>query len=235
LKILFIVPATGYYRSALSNPLGVLSIATYLKKNGYDVKIFDRNVERINIDKLIKSYNPDIIGVSIMSSRCLKDALKVSKDVKRYGKMVVWGGQIPTMNTELCFSCEYVNYVMMGEGEITWLEFARKIENSESPDKIDGIAYKENGQIVITKCRDFADLKELPLIDWSIVKRDDFVEGATDDNAIGALSWALVLAWNEDRLPKGAAPPKTWRALYCTPSRSNPSRVSRWTPCCPSR
>jgi putative spermidine/putrescine transport system substrate-binding protein len=51
-------------------------------------------------------------------------------------------------------------------------------------------------------------------IDWSIVKRDDFVEGATDDNAIGALSWALVLAWNEDRLPKGAAPPKTWQDFF---------------------
>lgn len=32
MKVLFIVSDTGYYRSGLSNPLGVLSIATYLKK-----------------------------------------------------------------------------------------------------------------------------------------------------------------------------------------------------------
>jgi anaerobic magnesium-protoporphyrin IX monomethyl ester cyclase len=175
-KVLLIVPATGYYRSALSNPLGVLSIATYLKKNGYDVKLFDRNVEKTNINKLIKSFNPDIIGISVMSSRCLKDAIRVSKTVKRYKKMLVWGGQIPTMNTELCFSCKYIDYIIMGEGELTWLEFAGKTEKSESPNEIDGIAYKENGQIVITKCRDFADLKELPLIDWTLVKPKSYYQ-----------------------------------------------------------
>jgi radical SAM superfamily enzyme YgiQ (UPF0313 family) len=169
MKILFIVPATGYYSSALSNPLGVLSIATYLKKNGYDVKICDRNVEGINMDKLITSYNPDIIGVSVLSSRSLKDALKVSKTVKEHKKMLVWGGQIPTMNTALCLSCEYIDYIIMGEGEITFLEFVRKLENSESPKGINGIAYRENGRITITKCRDFADLKDLPIIDWTLV------------------------------------------------------------------
>lgn len=176
MKILFIMPATGYYRSALSNPLGVLSIATYLKKNGYDVKINDRNVENINIDKLMKSYNPDIVGISIMSSRCLKDAQKVSKTVKKYNKMLVWGGQIPTMNTELCLSCEYVDYILMGEGEITLLEFVQKIEKSESPNEIDGLAYRENDQIIITKCREFADLKDIPLIDWTIVKPKSYYQ-----------------------------------------------------------
>ena len=176
MKILFIIPATGYYRSALSNPLGVLSIATFLKKNGYDVKLFDRNVEKSNIDKLIKSYNPDIIGVSVMSSRCLKDAIKVSKTAKKYSKMLIWGGQIPTMNTALCFECKDVDYIMMGEGELTWLEFVRKIEKSESPNDIDGTAHKVNGQVAITKCRDFADLKEIPLIDWTLVKPKSYYQ-----------------------------------------------------------
>ncbi|MEI6579186.1 MAG: radical SAM protein, partial [Eubacteriales bacterium] len=81
----------------------------------------------------------------------------------------VWGGQIPTMNTALCLSSDDIDYIIMGEGEITWLEFVQKLENSESPNEIDGIAYNENWQIIITKCRDFAVLKELPIIDWTIV------------------------------------------------------------------
>jgi len=176
LKILFIVPATGYYRSALSNPLGVLSIATYLKKNGYEVKIYDRNVENINIEKLMMSYNPDIVGLSVMSARCLKDALRVSKIVNKLHKMLIWGGQIPTMNTKLCLSCEYINYIIMGEGEITWLELVKKLLNSEVPNSIEGLAFKENGQIVITKCREFADLKDLPLIDWTLVKPKSYYQ-----------------------------------------------------------
>ncbi|MEI6578516.1 MAG: radical SAM protein [Eubacteriales bacterium] len=169
MRILFIVSDTGYYRSGLSNPLGVLSIATYLKKNGYDVKIYDRNIDKTKISILMKSYNPDLVGISVISSRGLKDALKVSKAVKKFGKLIIWGGQMPTMQTELCFDCEYIDYIMMGEGELTWLEFAQKIGKSESLDNIDGIAYKKDEKIIFTKCRDFADLKDLPLIDWTIV------------------------------------------------------------------
>lgn len=169
MKILLIVSNTGYYRSGLSNPLGVLSIATFLKANGYDVRVYDRNVEKIKIEKILETYDPDLVGISVVSSRGLKDAVKVSKAVKKLDKLVVWGGQMPTMQTELCFDCEDIDYIAMGEGEITWLEFVRKIENHESPDNIDGIAYKKDGEIVYTKCREFADLKDLPLIDWTIV------------------------------------------------------------------
>ncbi len=184
MKILFIVSDTGYYRSGLSNPLGVLSIATYLKKNGYDVKLYDRNVDKIKLVKLMKAYKPDLVGISVVSSRGLKDAIKVSKAVKKFEKLVIWGGQMPTMQTELCFDCKYIDYIMMGEGELTWLEFAQKIENSLSPNMIDGIAYKKDGKIVYTKCREFADLKDLPLIDWTIVNPQIYYQKYIYDNLL---------------------------------------------------
>lgn len=184
MRILFIVASTGYYRSGLSNPLGVLSIATNLKKNGYDVKLYDRNTDKTKIEKLIKAYDPDLVGVSLVSSRGLKDAVKVSKTVKKFGKPVIWGGQMPTMQTELCFDCKDIDYVMMGEGELTWLEFAGKIRAFESPDNIDGIAYKRDGKIIYTKCREFADLKDLPLIDWSITDPQTYYQKYIYDNLL---------------------------------------------------
>lgn len=168
MKVLFVVSDTGYYRSGLSNPLGVLSIATYLKHNGHDVKVYDRNVDKTKLEKLLKAYDPDVVGISIVSSRGLKDAAKATKIAKQYNKMVVWGGQMPTMQTELCFDCREIDYIIMGEGEITFLEFLEKLENRESPETIDGIAYKRDGHIIYTKCREFADLKTLPLIDWTL-------------------------------------------------------------------
>lgn len=184
MKILFIVADTGYYRSGLSNPLGVLSIATYLKTNGYDVRLYDRNIDRTKIKKIMESYNPDLVGVSVVSARGLKDAARVSAEVKKVGKTVVWGGQMPTMLTELCFDCGCVDYIMLGEGEITWLEFVEKAEHRESPDNIDGIAYKRDGTIVYTKCREFADLKDLPLIDWTIVNPQNYYQKYIYDNLL---------------------------------------------------
>lgn len=146
MKVLFVVSDTGYYRSGLSNPLGVLSIATYLKHNGHDVKVYDRNVDKTKLEKLLKAYDPDVVGVSIVSSRGLKDAAKVSKIIKKYNITVVWGGQMPTMQTELCFDCSAIDYIVMGEGEITFLEFLEKLGNGESPEGIYGIAYKRDGE-----------------------------------------------------------------------------------------
>ena len=176
MRILFIVASTGYYRSGLSNPLGVLSIASYLKAKGHDVKIYDRNIETARKNTIIKTYNPDIVGVSIVSSRGVKDAVKVSKTVRKYGKPIVWGGQIPTMNTQACLNNDFVDYVVMGEGELTFLELADKISQGESPDAIDGIAYKRNGQIITTKCRAFVNLEDIPLIDWTILNPRDYYQ-----------------------------------------------------------
>ena len=79
MKVLFINPSVGYYTRALSNPLGLLSIATYVKQHGHEVKLEDRCVNKSNINRLLDSYKPDIIGVSLMSSRGLIDAEKVFK------------------------------------------------------------------------------------------------------------------------------------------------------------
>jgi putative spermidine/putrescine transport system substrate-binding protein len=51
-------------------------------------------------------------------------------------------------------------------------------------------------------------------IDWQVVPKDSFVAGATNPHAVGLLSWALVLAWNADRLPPGTPPPSSWADFF---------------------
>lgn len=50
MNILLINPSTGYYTRALSNPLGLVSIGTYLKQNGYNVRIYDRCVDKTKLN-----------------------------------------------------------------------------------------------------------------------------------------------------------------------------------------
>ena len=57
MKVLFINPSVGYYTRALSNPLGLLSIATYVKQHGHEVKLEDRCVNKSNINKLLYSFS----------------------------------------------------------------------------------------------------------------------------------------------------------------------------------
>ena len=170
MKVLLIFPSVGYYTRALSNPLGLLSIGTYLKQNGHDVKIYDRCIDKTKIDDVLKDFTPDIVGVSVMSSRGLKDAIKVSKHIKeKTGKLVAWGGQLPSMQIDLVLENDYVDIVTYGEGEETWKELADRLKNNESIYDIQGIAYRKDGKNVINPCRPFADLKDMPISDWSLL------------------------------------------------------------------
>ena len=176
MRVLFINPSVGYYTRALSNPLGLLSIATYIKTNGHEVKLEDRCVNKSNINKLLDSFKPDIIGVSLMSSRGIIDATKVSQAAKKRGIPVVWGGQMPSMQIEEVLASGFVDYVSYGEGEETWLEMMNALEKGESFANIEGLAYKENDKTVITPCRKFADLGEFPVADYTLIDAPKYMQ-----------------------------------------------------------
>lgn len=169
MKVLFVNPSVGYYTRALSNPLGLLSIATYLKQAGHEVKIYDRCVDKTGIENVLKEFNPQVVGVSVMSSRGLKDAIKISKKLKSLGKTVVWGGQLPSMQMELVLDSDYVDMVSFGEGEETWKELVECLESNKDYTDIKGIAYRRDGEIKRNACREFSDLRDMPISDWSLL------------------------------------------------------------------
>jgi radical SAM superfamily enzyme YgiQ (UPF0313 family) len=100
-----------------------------------------------------------------MSSRGLKDAIKVSKLLKQQNYPVVWGGQLPSMQPELVLNSDYVDLISFGEGEETWLELVSCIKSGKDYHNIKGIAYKKDGKIIHNECRPFFDLKDMPVSD----------------------------------------------------------------------
>ena len=52
MKALFIMPYNCDLIHAVSLPLGLISIGSYLKENGYEVRICDLSVSHINIEKV---------------------------------------------------------------------------------------------------------------------------------------------------------------------------------------
>lgn len=176
MKVLFVNPSVGYYTRALSNPMGLLSIATYVKNNGHEVLFEDRSVKKRSISKVIDDFKPDIIGISLMSSRGVKDAIKVSECAKKKGITVVWGGQMPSMQVEEVLASGYVDYISYGEGEFTWLEIMDALRDGKSIDNIKGLAYKRDGKTVITDCREFINLGDLPVADYTLIDTPKYLQ-----------------------------------------------------------
>lgn len=67
----------------------------------------------------------------------------------------------------------------------------------------------------------------LPM-DWDVVDRSDFVEGATQDHGLAMLAWALVPAWNTSRVTS-LQEPVDWTDFFAVAAHPGP-RCLRKTP-----
>ena len=176
MRVLFINPSFGYSTRTISNPMGIISLASYLNANGHDAAIYDRNCDKRSLEKAISDFRADVIGVSVLSLMSLADAREVTAQAKNMGYTVVWGGQIPSFYTDVCVKDSGADYMFLGEGELTWKEFLDRKEHGENADNIDGIAFYRDGKTVYTAEREFADLTLFPKPDWSLVKPSDYFQ-----------------------------------------------------------
>lgn len=153
-------------------PLGLLSIASYLRKNGISVKIFDINTSNETIDEIIQRYSPKSIGITALSGPMLKDAVKISCRIRELNKNIhiIWGGIHPTIFPALTLKNDYVDFVVMQEGEITTLELVQSLDKPDCYKNIRGIGYKIDGKTIINPERKFIDdLDTLPMPAWDLV------------------------------------------------------------------
>lgn len=168
MKVLMIYPAVERYYRSITGPSGVLSISTFLKANGHEVKFVDRCVKRESIKGLFAAFKPEICGISFISTRSIADVHDIYTEAKNRGVPVIAGGPLSSTVPEMVINEGYADMVIKGEGEITWLETLRALENGAPLSEVDGLCYKENGVFNENKDREFADLSLFPPIDWTI-------------------------------------------------------------------
>lgn len=168
-RILLVNPPESGMGEYSSAPLGLLYIAGVLQKHDIPVKIVDGFLEGWKgIEETVKDYQPDIIGITCHTyarARALKIA-KLAKEILS-GVTVVVGGAHPTvMAKQLLENYPFIDIAAIGEADYVLREVCEKKDYSGIP----GIAYRENGRIVINSRSDvIADLDSLPLPAWNLL------------------------------------------------------------------
>ncbi len=143
MKILLINPSTDKYTRSNAAPLGLLSIATYLKSFGYSVKIYDKTIDKTPIDVIINDFNPTVCGISLVSYKSVEDMLNLVKTLKINKIPVIVGGPFASVLPEVILSCDMVDAVSLGEGEETWRELIEYYKgNIPSLNQISGLVFK---------------------------------------------------------------------------------------------
>lgn len=175
MRVLFFVPRGKFNYKAPYVPLGVLSIATYLKNHGHTVNVSDRSFEKKMPEKIISSFQPDVVCVSLISMRMFDDAIAISKAAKKDNLPVVWGGMLPSDYYKTCLLSGFADYISIGEGEINILNLIEALENKTSVENVKGIAFIKNGEPFKTEAQPVTDLAELPVIDFSLCDPNRYI------------------------------------------------------------
>lgn len=120
-----------WYYSTLINH-GLCSISAYAKQNGFDISLIDlRRLKDWNeFATIIDNEKPDIVGLGMMTMdyNPVMKCIEVVKDIEPNVKIVV-GGVHPTVDPESVLSNQRIDYVILGEGEITFSELLKDISN----------------------------------------------------------------------------------------------------------
>lgn len=156
-------------------------LAAYLKKYGYEVNILDAVAGGItrkgkmwhyglldsDLVKRIKQFRPDLVGITSPFSLRNEASLKTARLVKGIDKKIITvvGGIHPSIFPLETVSCQEIDYVIVGEGEESFLSLVRHIESGSKISKlsVDGCAYKEKGKPKLRGKRSFIkNLDSLP-------------------------------------------------------------------------
>jgi len=173
MKIVFLNPPFTIYgglegHGGSAAPLNLAYLMAYLREKRNDELLFlDAEAERLTYEQIgdyLKEHDPDLIAITVptpafdMVLKCCKLAKEAKHDVK-----VVVGGPHPTVMPLQTIKENDIDFVVVGEGEITFFELIENLDSGNSLRDVDGIVFKENSVPVMTKERRLiGDLDVLP-------------------------------------------------------------------------
>jgi anaerobic magnesium-protoporphyrin IX monomethyl ester cyclase len=137
-------------------PMGLLSIAAWLERAGHEVQVIDclgpkppTGLEA-TVQKIVE-FEPSLVGISATTSGFL-DGYGLAAAIREARPEVknVFGGVLPSaLGSELMERFSGVDYVAVGEGEVTMTELAegRELRN------IDGLVWRDGEEVVTNRPR----------------------------------------------------------------------------------
>jgi radical SAM superfamily enzyme YgiQ (UPF0313 family) len=175
MKILFINPfGSNWVEGRLDKsvtavrmaPIGILSIAAYLKERGAEVSVVSTRLPAglggaEEVMGRVRSFRPDVVGFTATTSG-FPDAYSHAEAIKRVVpdvKIVFGGVHVSALREKVLESYPAIDFLVTGEGEKAMASLAA----GEDPASIQGIVYRGGSGIKSTGLRtDLCVLDELP-------------------------------------------------------------------------
>ena len=138
-------------------PFGIMYVADALTQQGLTVELWHENGEGVDrFVQRVEEVRPLWVGISTITGPQLAYAIDATRQVHAMGIPTVWGGVHATIMPEEALKEDYIDFVIVNEGEVTAQAFTRELQNGQNWGKVLGLAWKnEQGQAVINPERPF--------------------------------------------------------------------------------
>lgn len=164
MKILFI------YQNEFVEPLGIMTLSSFLKQHGYQCNYIDTKFENDVIGEARKC-SPDIIAYSVTTGKH-RFYQRLNRELKEELKFfAVFGGPHCTFFPEFIRE-EGIDCICRGEGEFAFLELVERLEKGLDITRIKNLWIKVNGKVHENEVRNLIeDLDTLPFPDRGLINK----------------------------------------------------------------
>lgn len=215
MKILLIKPSCTIYKSdptlpSATLPYGIAYLASYLRSKGEEIAVIDALSEGINnikkekgkikiglsdkeIEKRIRIFNPDIVGITSMFTAFYRDAHNLALLVKRINRKikVVLGGAHVCINPELSLKDKNIDIVVKGEGEATLWKIVKSLKKNGDYSRVKGTVVRKDGRIINNPAAQYIkNLDDIPFPAYDLLPMNLYFE--MGKNSPFGMAWPQV-------------------------------------------
>ncbi len=189
MKVLLVQPpwfGTGSDR--VFQPLSLAYLAASCReKEISDITIYDGFLRRVknnfspkeaesDLKRILLKDEYDLVGISNPYQAFSDDAIQCASYIKSIRNIpIVMGGTHATVCYKELLKEEHIDYIVIGEGELTFPGLVKKIEVGNDVKKVDGLAYKVGEKVFLTKPRELIrDLDAIPFPARDLLEMNDY-------------------------------------------------------------
>ena len=160
--------------------LGLGIVSSVLKEGGHKVQLIDKSfgLSQAEIISKIKSFNPDVVGVTAMSND-FAVAVEICSLIKKIKNIpIVCGGVHATIAPEDVMLENCFDVAAIGEAEYSFLNFIDSFEKGKINYKINNLWIRKGDKIIrneIGKLNE--DLSNLPFADRELFDYQKYIDG----------------------------------------------------------
>lgn len=171
----------AFLQETVNQNIGIMYLSAILKARGHHCELFIRSLEKDNFFSAVKSYEPDVLGISVITGShhwALRTAGRFKELLPK--TLMVFGGPHPTYFPQV-INESMVDVIARGEAEVSFPELIQRIDEKKDFSDILGLWVKKNGCL---HCNDLAplveDLSSLPHPDHHLYLKYQFYKDQTE-------------------------------------------------------